>query len=124
MRGSGTILLVEDDQTVRDFVTIVLTDHGYTVTSACEGADALKAAARSRFDLVLTDVIMPGMNGRELFRSVHELQPKCRVIYFSGYPAASGALRDILESGDPFLQKPFTVETLLKKVHDAMHTAA
>ncbi len=123
-RGSGRILLVEDDDAVRELAGIMLTDHGYTVTSVRGGTEALEEVRRSTFDLLVSDVVMPGMNGHELYRKIVEIAPRLKVLYVSGYPAGSGSLRDILEGGEHFLHKPFTTAQLLEKVRQAIDGAS
>ncbi len=119
-RGSGRILLVEDDEAVRELTGVMLTEHGYTVTSVGGGADAIEAVKRSAFDLLVSDVVMPGMNGHELYRKIAEIAPGLKVLYVSGYPAGSGSLQNILEGADHFLHKPFTTAQLLDKVRQVI----
>jgi signal transduction histidine kinase/CheY-like chemotaxis protein len=116
----GSILLVEDDAAVRDFIATALGESGYEVTSAATAAEALEATRRSAFDLVISDVIMPGMNGRKLYQQIAALRPGARVLFVSGYPAGSGALGELFADGEPFLQKPFTVERLLEQVRERL----
>ncbi len=120
VRGSGRILLVEDEQPVRELAQIILSDHGYTVTSAAGGTEALEAARRSRYDLLLSDIVMPGMNGPEIYRRILEIQPAIKVLYISGYPIGSGSLRGLLEGGEPLLHKPFTIAAFTEKVRDIL----
>jgi signal transduction histidine kinase/CheY-like chemotaxis protein len=123
-RGSGRILLVEDDEAVRGFAQRALEEHGYEVAAAAGGEEALKAAAASPFDLLVSDVVMPGMNGRELYKEILRIRPGLPVLYVSGYPAGSGSLAELFDGGEPFLQKPFPVAALLEKVRSAMQTPA
>ncbi len=122
-KGTGRILLVEDDEAVRELAKVMLTDNGYTVTSVAGGAEALEEARRSAFDLLVSDVIMPGMNGLELHRKIAEFAPGLKALYISGYPAGSGSLRNLFKEGEHLLQKPFTIAELLDKVHAAMDAA-
>ncbi len=122
-RGSGRILLVEDDDAVRELAGAMLVDNGYTVTSVAGGAEALEHASRSPFDLLVSDVVMPGMNGPELYRKIAEIAPGLKVLFVSGYPAGSGSLRNIFEGGERFLHKPFTTVELLEKVRQAIEPA-
>ena len=121
-RGTRTVLVVEDEAPVRHLVTSTLQRAGYTVLSA---EDATSAMARLRghgapIDLLLTDVIMPGRNGRELARDALEFQPGVPVLFMSGYadrtfgPEGPGGL------GDAFLQKPFALETLVARVRQVI----
>jgi len=92
-------------------------------TSAAGGAEALAEARRSAFDLLRSDVIMPGMNGAELYRKIAEIVPGLKVLYISGYPAGSGSRRSIFEGGEHFLHKPLTIAELPDKVHTVMDAA-
>jgi len=80
-------------------------------------------ARRSAIDLLISDVIMPGMNGPELYRKVAEIAPGLKVLYISGYPAGSGSVRNLFEGGEHLLHKPFTVVELLETAHQVMHAA-
>ena len=122
-RGSGRILLVEDDDAVRELAGIMLADNGYTVTSVPGGAEALEHATRTPFDLLVSDVVMPGMNGVELYRKIAEIAPGLKVLFVSGYPTGSGSLPNILAGGERFLHKPFTTAELLEKVRQAIEPA-
>jgi CheY-like chemotaxis protein len=112
--GGGTVLLVEDDAVVRRFVREALELHGYSVTEAQAPSAALELASRRHFDLVLTDMVMPEMNGRQLADRVTELRPDARILFTSGYP------RDPMDVEAEFLQKPYTVDELVRKVHDVL----
>ena len=121
-RGSETILLVEDEEAVRGLTRRCLESSGYTVLQASSAEEALPIAARhaGRLDLLLTDVIMPGASGPELARRLLELRPGTRVLYVSGYTDASMASQGALDNGAFFLQKPFTPETLARKVREVL----
>ena len=110
------MLVVEDDSGVRNFMAAALRQFGYDVTSVAGAADALAAATQSRFDLVVSDVVMPGMDGPALCRKIRELRPGTRALYVSGYPGGGGTLGNLLPEGAPLLQKPFSVEALLQRV--------
>jgi signal transduction histidine kinase len=112
--GAGTVLLVEDDAVVRGFVREALELSGYAVTEAAGPVEALELAGAREFDLVLTDVVMPDMNGRQLAERVTQLRPAARVLFTSGYP------RDPMDAEDAFLQKPYTMDELVRKVHDVL----
>ena len=115
--GTETILLVEDEDTVRAVARRVLTKHGYTVIEARHGAQALALlAAGHAIDAVLTDAVMPRMSGPELARTVKMLRPELAVIMMSGYTDADVGRRGTLDSAMSILPKPFTVETLLSAV--------
>jgi len=122
--GSETILLVEDEETVRNFARKILERQGYQVISFEKGGDAIAFAEnpKASFDLLLTDVIMPKMNGRQLYETLHNLRPTFRVLYMSGYTEDTIAHHGVLEEGTNFIQKPFSVEGLACKVREVLDT--
>ncbi len=122
LRGSETILIVEDDQIVRDLAQIILKRHGYKIISAESGPQALECLAShaASVDMLLTDVVMPDMNGRELFKRVSEIYPNMKVLYMSGYTDNVIVHRGILEEGIFFLQKPFSAQLLTTKVREVL----
>lgn len=121
LSGEGTVLLVEDDDDVRVLAHSILASGGYDVLAARSGDEALLAAERhaGAVDVLLTDVVMPGMNGRELSERLHMLRPGVSVVFMSGYTHDAIARRGMLEPGPRYLQKPFTSEALLRIVRDA-----
>jgi PAS domain S-box-containing protein len=121
-RGTETILLVEDEAAVRDLVRRVLAGLGYTVLQAREGEQALDICGQLRgpLHLLISDVVLPGLNGWELARRLREVRPECRLLYMSGYTASVISQRGILEPGVPFLQKPFSPEALAHKVREVL----
>lgn len=122
--GKETILLVEDEKMVRNIVCEALETFGYTVLEAQDTGDALRMAADSgKIHLLLTDVIMPDMNGRELYLEIAALQPSINVLFMSGYTDDVIADHGILEEGVNFLQKPFSVRNLIQKVRDCLDKA-
>ncbi|WP_224960264.1 ATP-binding protein [Geomonas subterranea] len=123
-RGEGKILVVEDEKAVRDFLESALQDHGYSVTSVASGPEAMEACAGTSFDLMVSDVVMPGMSGPELYQAIRERQPQLKVMFISGYPAKSVSLQDILQWDAPFLAKPFSAKVLLAKTHELMSSPA
>jgi hypothetical protein len=120
--GTETILLVEDQPEVRHVARRVLTMHGYRVLSAGDGASALEIATTEPgpIDLVLTDVVMPGMNGAELAVAIRPVRPDAKVILMSGYADTAAAQRDQVPEGAEFLQKPFTPDGLARKVRQVL----
>ena len=121
-RGSETILIVEDDTSLRWLTVQILTQFGYSVLEAGDGSQAL-ALAQERggdIDIVLTDVVMPGCNGRQLARQVRQLYPHIAVLLTSGYTAEIAAQHDGNEVALPFLEKPFTAEELGLKVREVL----
>jgi PAS domain S-box-containing protein len=122
VEGTETILVTEDNESVRRLVGTVLKGHGYTVLEAAEPAEALALAERhgGPVALLVTDVVMPGMSGRELARQLEAARPDLRVLYTSGYTDDAVVSHGVLEAGVAFLQKPFTPADLLRKVRAAL----
>jgi two-component system, cell cycle sensor histidine kinase and response regulator CckA len=120
-QGSGTVLLVEDDPAVRHFAARALEQLGYQVLSAPAGPNALAllAAHQGRVDLVLSDIVMPGMQGPELARRVHESRPEARFLFMSGFADGEGGQADLV-GGEPILPKPFAIHDLAVAVRDAL----
>lgn len=124
-RGTETILLVEDEDVVLSYCRRVLERQGYTVLAMKDPRQALESV-RSRegaVDLLITDVVMPEMNGRELRDRLREIRPGLRCLFMSGYPADALSPAGILGDGDELLQKPFTLEALSKRIAKVMGTA-
>jgi len=122
LRGTEIILLVEDNEQVREISQAILEQHGYRVLMAENGNEALEVLEKheDQVDLLLTDVVMPGMNGRELFTKAAEKDPALKVLYMSGYTDSVIAHRGVLKEGVNFIQKPFTVQTLAAKVREVL----
>jgi two-component system cell cycle sensor histidine kinase/response regulator CckA len=122
LRGSETVLLVEDEDQVRAVALGILRRHGYRVIEARSPTDALTVCEREAgpIELLLTDVVMPHMSGPELARRVVELRPDVKVLCMSGYTDDAAFRHGVLESGVAFLQKPLTVEALTRKVRDVL----
>jgi PAS domain S-box-containing protein len=117
-RVGGTILLVEDDERVRELVVHVLSSNGYVVFAARSADEAIAKFTEfgSSIDLLLTDVVMPHVNGRALYERLRARQPGLRVLYMSGYTGDIITRNGILEVGTPLLAKPFTTNELLQRV--------
>ncbi len=117
-KGEGVILLVEDEQPVRDLLRRVLTACGYTVLAAANGPEALvKSDARQgKIDLLITDVVMPGMNGRILANNFSRSRPEAKVLYISGYTGGVVDRDEIAAEGATLLSKPFSPDDLLAAV--------
>ena len=121
--GNETILLVEDEPLVRGLAARILRKQGYHLLEASNGSEALRMAEKrngEEIHLVLTDVVMPGMIGRELVERLHSSFPKMKVLYMSGYTNSAILHHGILEEGMNFIQKPFTFETLVGKVREVL----
>jgi two-component system cell cycle sensor histidine kinase/response regulator CckA len=120
--GTETILLVEDDEVVRALVREMLERHGYSVIEAGSGAEALRLCGRggTAVDLVVTDVVMPGMSGSELAEQLSALYPGIRVLHTSGYTDEAFVQHGVLLVGAAFLQKPFSMHALATKVREVL----
>ncbi|MFW5975464.1 MAG: PAS domain-containing hybrid sensor histidine kinase/response regulator [Desulfosalsimonas sp.] len=120
--GSGTILIVEDDSQVRNLASTVLERSGYAVIAAESGQQAMEALQShgGEVRLLLTDVIMPDMNGRKVFENVASLYPEVRVLYMSGYTDDVIAHHGVIDQGVDFIQKPFTLKALASKVQEML----
>ena len=120
--GTETILVVEDEASVRNSIKRILIRQGYTVLEARHGAHALQVIdeAEHAIDLVITDLMMPEMSGRELIPELRALSKPLRVVVMSGYDGQAVMRGDSLPPGTGFLEKPFTVEGLLQTVRAAL----
>ena len=126
LSGTETILLVEDDAAVRDLVERVLKSRGYRVLAAQHGGDALQLAAGgdSDIDLVLTDIVMPAMSGRELVEALRSRRPEMRVLFMSGYTDDEIVRRGLHDTRMSFIQKPFTAQNLAMQVRKVLDAPA
>ena len=124
-RGTETVLLVEDEEAVRLLASRVLAEQGYTVLEARNGREALAALARPDhgIELVLTDVVMPDMGGVELVGHLNASHPDIRVVYMSGYTEGDKLQPAVRNSPYPFLQKPFSPESLAVRIREALDRA-
>ena len=120
--GSETILLVEDEESVRQLVRDTLVNKGYQVIESENGESGVAAALRhkGKIDLVITDVVMPGMGGREMVKQLAQSRPDAKVLYLSGYTEDAIVSDGSIESGTAFLQKPFTLQNLSRKVREVL----
>jgi CheY-like chemotaxis protein len=120
--GTETILLVEDEESVRQLVRDTLSAKGYKVLEAENGEAGFAAAAghQGKLDLVITDVVMPGMGGREMVKQLIETRPRIKVLYLSGYTEDAIISDGSIEKGTAFLQKPFTLQSLSRKVREVL----
>jgi PAS domain S-box-containing protein len=125
-RGTETILLTEDDREVRALAHEALELSGYSMLEAATPADALRIAQEHSgvIHLLLTDVVMPGMNGRALADRMLAQRPNLKVLFMSGYPANAIGQHGILDPGTAFLQKPFTPGSLARKVGEVLDAGA
>ncbi|HYM75276.1 MAG TPA: PAS domain S-box protein [Candidatus Dormibacteraeota bacterium] len=120
--GTETVLLVEDEESVRQLVRDTLTARGYRVVEAEHGEAGVAAAAalQGKIDLVITDVVMPGMGGREMVKLLAQTRPDTKVLYLSGYTEDAIVNDGSIEKGTAFLQKPFTLQNLSRKVREVL----
>lgn len=118
--GGERLLVVEDDGMVRAIINTALLDRGYDVRIAADPLSALELVRKLRFDLVLTDVVMPELNGRELVERLLSIQPHLRVVYMSGYPGDAVVKRGIELKGAAFLQKPFSLADLSRRIRESL----
>lgn len=122
LRGSETILLVEDEDLVRELSKKILENCGYKVVEATDGTEALALCMRPehRFDLLVTDVVMPKMSGRQLVQNLETVRPDLKVLFMSGYTDDSIVRHGVIESGQHFIQKPFTFNAFAGKVREML----
>ena len=124
--ASETILLVEDDEAVRGVSRRILVQHGYTVLEASNGIDALRICeeAARRIDLIVSDMVMPGMNGPELARQIRVRHPGTALLFMSGYTRDAALRQSFLEPGTAFIEKPFTPLALARRVREVLDSRA
>ena len=115
-----TILVVDDEEVVRRLATRILVTQGYLAVEAKGGNEAMRMLQRNshRVDGVLTDLAMPGLDGRQLGETIARCWPQIRVLYMSGFPVSRMVSEGALDPRQPFVQKPFTSEQLLRKVRE------
>jgi len=121
-RGTETILVVEDEEGVRNLTRRILAAAGFTVLAAANGGEALLACEQvgARIDLLLTDVVMPRMNGRELADRLRQRLPKLKILFMSGYPDAAVIDQGHLDPAANFIAKPFSAALLTRRVRDLL----
>lgn len=121
-RGNETILIVEDEEAVRNLASQILKRQGYRVLVASSGEEALElfSVSKEPIHLILTDVVMPRMNGRELADHLISFHPEMKILYMSGYTDDAILHHGVLEEGVNYIQKPFTMEGLTKKVREVL----
>jgi CheY-like chemotaxis protein len=122
--GSGKVLLVEDDGAVRSLMSVILEDCGYAVVEASNGEEGLEIFSnhQSAIDLIITDVVMPRMSGKEMAERIQATRPEMKVLFVSGYTQIAVQHSGLLEGGSNFLQKPFTPKSLARKVQELMRS--
>ena len=122
LRGGETILVVEDEELVRMTIREILARYGYAVLEAQSGGEAVDLCSRRQgtIHLMLTDMVMPGMNGVELSKRLAPIKPGMKVLYMSGYTADAIVHQGILDPGIAFIHKPFTMDSLARKVREVL----
>jgi len=120
---TGNILVVEDDRLNRDLICKVLRQEGHRVVEACDGAEALEILQMLRFDLVITDFVMPKLNGLKFVEQLHTLQPRMPIIFITGFLSAISG-KTILEDVAEILPKPFELDVLRSTVQRLLHDSA
>ncbi len=121
-RGSETVLLAEDDSTVRELTRSVLEDFGYTVIEAVDGEDAVNKFHESRkpVDLLVLDIVMPKKKGKEAYEEIRKVDPGIKVLFTSGYTADVVHKKKIIDSGLDFIVKPSAPTVFLKRVREVL----
>jgi CheY-like chemotaxis protein len=123
LTGDETILLAEDEPSVRELATRILSDKGYQVYPAPDGNEALKIVQddpRRKVHLLLTDVVMPGMSGKDVADHLRLSTPDIKILFISGYTDDAIVHHGVLDEGVNFIQKPFTPEGLARKVREVL----
>jgi CheY-like chemotaxis protein len=125
LKGSETILVVEDEASLRDLIRTLLAESGYRVLDTGGGPQALEIARQHQesIHLLLTDVVLPGISGTTLADEIVKQRPEVKVLFMSGYIGHHAATQGMLEAGTLLLQKPFEAEVLRYKVREALNTA-
>jgi len=120
--GKETLLLVEDEEALLELAQRILEGAGYRVMSSSRPIEALHLMETTSepIALLVTDLVMPGLNGSELYQRIHASRPEVRPLFLSGYPADSITLHELSEKRAGFLQKPFTRPALLAKVREIL----
>ena len=114
------ILVAEDDDAVREFIARALRRDGHEVETVTDGSEALNALQTKRFDMLFTDIVMPGINGRILADRAREARPGLKVLYTTGYTRNAIVHNGMLDPGVSFLAKPFTLDQLAVKVRQVL----
>jgi len=121
-RGLGTILLVEDEQFLRDATCVVLEAAGYRVLKTCNALEALSAFMKFKpiVRLLVTDVVLPGRNGSDLANDLRAICPELKIVFISGYPENVVTRNGIQGNGMAYLPKPFSMDSLTRKVREVL----
>ena len=117
---ASSILVADDDTAIRTVLNQALSRAGYEVRLTGNAATLWRWVSQGEGDLVITDVVMPGMGGRELVKQLAQTRPETKVLYLSGYTEDAIVSEGTIESGAAFLQKPFTLQNLSRKVREVL----
>ncbi len=120
MDKSARILIVDDDESIRNTVKIILEDEGYTVDLAATGNEAIKMTQKTAYNVALLDIRLPDMEGVELLKLIKDNVPRTRKIMVTGYPSMQNAITALNKNADAYLVKPVDVEKLLNTVKDQL----
>src|SRR5581483_9154750 len=120
LAGKESILLVEDESGIRDAVTRYLLSLGYDVSVANKGAEGLELAGKRPFDILVSDVVMPRMNGQELLEQFRKLQPNASALLISGYTGKALGNQATIPEGAAFMQKPFSLPHLTARIRELL----
>jgi DNA-binding NtrC family response regulator len=123
VRGNGEkVLIIDDEYAVRNVLGLSLSHLGYAVETACSGLEGVEkyAEAKGSFDLVILDMLMPGLSGEEVFARIREMNPTCRVLLVSGFSSEHVVSKILEQGGMDFIQKPFLIEVLSRKVRGCL----
>jgi DNA-binding NtrC family response regulator len=122
--GAETVLLAEDDGSVRGLMRTVLEDHGYRVIEAVDGEDGIRQFRKNAdVDLIVSDMVMPKMNGAEMYQEIKKTRPGMKALFTSGYSAGAAIMKGIHETGLELVLKPVSPADLLRKVREALDGA-
>lgn len=111
-----SILVIDDEEEIRNTVSAILSDECYLVETAKDGKEAIKASKKTPFDLALVDIKLPDMQGTELLKNLREAQPKMAAIMMTGYPSIENAMKSVNNKADGYILKPFDVPMLLETI--------
>lgn len=121
-RGTETVLLVEDEDQVKEIIRNVLIGYGYNVIDSSGGDEAFEKAEnyKGQIHILITDIMMPDINGKELAEKIIAIRPELKVLFMSGYTDSSIVQNGVLESGISFINKPFDIPDFLKKLREIL----
>lgn len=111
-----SIIVIDDEETIRTTVSEILTDEGYVVETAKNGKEAMHKSKKTPFDLALVDIKLPDIEGTELLKKLREMQPKMALIIMTGQPSVENAIKSVNNKADGYILKPFDVPTLLETI--------